>query len=178
MSLSLKEARAKLASHFADGKASEPDRWSALWDKGDFLPWDQGKPNPAFTDILTGRQDLIGSCTVQNHHGETQRKTALVPGCGRGYDVLLLASFGYNAFGLEVSETAIKGCLDEQRINGANYPVINKAIGPGRAIFIKADFFNNSWMHQMEVEKFDLIYDYTVSNPSCIRAGIEKLQYF
>ena len=168
MSLPLEEARAKLASHFADGKASEPDRWSALWDKGDFLPWDRGKPNPALADILTARQDLIGNCTAQNHKGERQRKRALVPGCGRGYDVILLASFGYNAFGLEVSETAVKRCLEEQKVNEDSYPGTKEVIGPGEAIFINGNFFSNSWVRRTGAEKFDLIYDYTVSDSSCI----------
>ena len=82
---------------------------------------------------------------------------------GRGYDVLLLASFGYNAFGLEVSETAVKRCLEEQDIHSANYPVRDKAVGAGKAEFICNDFFSNTWTNQIGVDKFDLIYDYTVS---------------
>ena len=81
MSLSLEETRAKLTAHFPDDTASEPDRWSALWEKG-FLPWDRGVPNPALIDVLADRQDLIGDCMVNSRdHGEL-RKRALVPGCG------------------------------------------------------------------------------------------------
>lgn len=33
---------------------------------------------------------------------------ALVPGCGKGYDVLLLSAFGYDATGLEISSKALE----------------------------------------------------------------------
>ena len=83
MSLSLHDARAKLISHFAGDSASEPSRWSALWDDGSFLPWDRGESNPALIDVLTDRQDLIGNCMIKTRDGEQQRKQALVPGCGK-----------------------------------------------------------------------------------------------
>ena len=108
MGASVQEARAKLMSHFADDSAAKPDRWSALWDKGDFLPWDRGQPNPALIDVLADRQDLIGDRMKEDASGDKRRKKALVPGCGRGYDVLLLASFGYDAYGFEVSENRCK----------------------------------------------------------------------
>ncbi|KAL9131267.1 MAG: hypothetical protein Q9217_000754 [Psora testacea] len=158
---SLQEARAKLMSHFAGDSAANPERWSALWDKGDFLPWDRGKPNPALEDVLFGRQDLVGTCMATESSGYKHRKKALVPGCGRGYDVLLLASFGYDACGLEVSETAVKRCLEEQETNAKNYPAKDETIGAGEVSFIYGDFFAEDLKSHMGLDRFDLIYDYT-----------------
>ena len=99
--------------HFAGDTAEHQDRWSQLWDKGDFLPWNRGAPNPALVHFLSDRQDLIGTSTVEDDEkGGTRRKRALLPGCGRGYDVLLLASFGYDVYGLEVSESAVERCRE------------------------------------------------------------------
>ena len=162
---SLQETRARLANHFSNGTASEGSRWAELWDKGDFLPWDRHMPNPALEDILTERRDLIGPPTLKDGSESERRKCALVPGCGKGYDVLLLASFGYDAYGLEVSETAVKRCLLEQRETGHRYPVRDQAVGAGKVVFIQGDFFETAWLHEYVGRngQFDLIYDYTVS---------------
>lgn len=154
--------RARLLALFS-GDTKHNDTWSKLWDKGDFLPWDRGTPNPALEDILLERQGLIGDCFVPDDHGRRRRKKALVPGCGRGYDVLLLASFGYDAYGLEVSYSAVQRCRREQEINGHKYPIRNKDAGEGRVEFLMGDFFGDSWTNNVDGGPiFELIYDYTV----------------
>lgn len=52
-----------------------------------------------------------------------EKPKALVPGCGRGYDVCEMAKRGYDALGLDIAPTAVKaaseysdGALEE---NGA-----------------------------------------------------------
>lgn len=162
---SLQEARARLANHFSNGTADDGSKWAALWDKGDFLPWDRNMPNPALEDALVDRRDLLGSPMIEAGNRDGSRKQALVPGCGKGYDVLLLASFGYDAYGLEVSESAVKQCLKEQKENGHKYPVRDKDVGAGKATFVQGDFFKTEWLRQGMGRggKFDLIYDYTVS---------------
>lgn len=159
------DARARLLEHFAGDVAQHQDRWSNLWDQGDFLPWDRGAPNPALVDLLSDRQDLIGPSTADNHtneQGGRRRKKALVPGCGRGYDVLLLASFGYDAYGLEVSESAVKMARKEQETNGHKYPASDASVGAGKVLFLKGDFFRDEWAKTIDEEAtFDLIYDYT-----------------
>lgn len=158
------DARAQLLKHFAVDTAEHQNRWSQLWDKGDFLPWDRGAPNPALVDLLSYRRDLIGTSTVEHDEkGGRRRKRALVPGCGRGYDVLLLASFGYDAYGLEISESAVKLCRTEQEVNGYKYPVRHSSIGAGNVTFVKGDFFGEEWAKATGEEgRFDFIYDYTV----------------
>ncbi|MCJ1310067.1 hypothetical protein MMC25_003728 [Agyrium rufum] len=171
--MSVDQVRERFHTHFA-GADVDPktagDRWASLWDVGDFLPFDRGMPNPALEDILSKHQQIIGDCFVDSGSGgERRRKKALVPGCGRGYDVLLLASFGYDAYGLEVSETAVKRCVEEQEKKDPRYNVRNEAAGLGAIHFVKGDFFDKDpdWMKKSKYgfhpggDSFDLIYDYT-----------------
>lgn len=160
------EVRARLRAHFDVHTSKHPDRWAQLWTAGDFLPWDKGTPNPALIDLLDQRKDLIGDCFVEDaeNTGVKRRKRALVPGCGGGYDVLLLASYGYDAYGLEVSEEAVERCIKEQKANRDKYPVKDEMVGPGRCTFLKGDFFDNGWSKAIAAEgTHELIYDYTVS---------------
>ena len=86
------EARAALKRHFGSYQGEEYTKgWAKLWEQGDFLPWDRGRPSPALEDTLINHHDVVGSALV-----EGKRKKALVPGCGRGVDVLLLESYGYD----------------------------------------------------------------------------------
>ena len=159
------DARTRLLEHFPNNSSDQSRLWAQLWDNGDFLPWDRGLPNPALVDLLSERQDLIGTCFKGNASGAKERKKAFVPGCGRGYDVLLLASFGYDAYGLEVSEKAVQNCIQEQSTNGLNYPIQDESAGAGKAVFLLGDFFGNDWTHKvLGGPVFDLVYDYTVRN--------------
>ena len=45
----------------------------------------------------------------EERKGGRKRRKALVPGCGRGYDVYLLASRGWDVVGWEVSASAAEG---------------------------------------------------------------------
>ena len=135
----------------------------ALWNKGEFLPWDRGAPSPALEDFLVDRKVLIGPCIIDDSAGVKRRKKAFVPGCGRGYDVLLLASFGYDALGLEVSESAVKRCFEEKEKHGDKYPAKDPSIGTGHIDFVEGDFFKDDWIARASIQQFDLIYDYTVS---------------
>lgn len=180
MALAREDVRARMLAHFPNGTSDKPDRWAMLWEKGDFLPWDSGVPNPALVDVLTDRKDMIGTCfkeegsTLAEKDEEEEeeeekggrnkeRKKALVPGCGRGYDVILLASFGYDAYGLEVSDKAVELCVQEQQTNGDKYPVKDESVGYGTVTFLKGDFFHDEWTEKIPGGgKFDLIYDYTV----------------
>ncbi|PYH98623.1 putative thiol methyltransferase [Aspergillus ellipticus CBS 707.79] len=154
--------RLRLLEHFGGEGPPANDRWAALWDAGDFLPWDQGVPNPALVDVMKDRQDLIGATALVEDGAECRRKRALVPGCGRGYDVLLLSSLGYDAYGLEVSSKAVEDAGSWAKQHGNDYPVRDESVGRGKIRFVVGDFFDDLWMAQADgVEKFELIYDYT-----------------
>lgn len=156
----------RLLRHFSGKGPPANDRWATLWDAGDFLPWDQGVPNPALVHVMQDHQDLIGASVFiqDNEKQERRRKRALVPGCGRGYDVLLLSSLGYDAYGLEVSAKAVEEANTWAEEHLSDYPVQDQAIGPGKAQFIVGDFFSDEWTACMgPLVKFEFIYDYTVS---------------
>ncbi|KAK9622154.1 hypothetical protein V6Z98_006841 [Aspergillus fumigatus] len=147
-------------------KENYVEGWAELWDKseGKPLPFDRGFPNPALEDTLIEKRDIIGDPIGRDAQGNTYRKKALVPGCGRGVDVLLLASFGYDAYGLEYSATAVKVCKEEQAKNGDKYPVRDAEIGQGKITYVQGDFFKDTWWEKLQLPRnsFDLIYDYTV----------------
>jgi len=155
--------RERLRQHFLE--RNDPNRWDDLWSKGDFLPWDRGTPNPALIDVLSTRKDLLGSPMTTDADGKSRRKRALVPGCGKGYDVFLFAAFGYDAFGLEGSKNALKAC-EEFRAEAESkdeYRVRDKSIGRGEIKFLHGDFFGQDWENDAGAGGFDVIYDYTVS---------------
>ena len=140
------------------------DGWAEIWNTNNSPPWDKGFPNPALEDILTQQRATIGGAIATDAEGKTYRKKALVPGCGRGVDVLLLASFGYDAYGLEYSGAAIEACRQEKS-NGDRYPVRDAEVGRGEVVFVQGDFFKDDWLKELGLglNCFDLVYDYTVS---------------
>lgn len=151
--------RAALRAHFQAPFITHPSRWEELWEKGELLPWDRGVPSPALVDTLNDKKELLGSA-----RSDRQRKKALVPGCGRGYDVLLLASHGYDAIGLDISESAIKECKVLAEKEASKY--LDGVTNPGKYQFIVGDFFSDDWLKSVGAKetRFDFIYDYTVSN--------------
>lgn len=154
-----------IQAHLAQYKgASYVDGWAALWDKGDDLPWDRGFPNPALEDTLVQRRATIGGPIAQDVQGQSYRRKALVPGCGRGVDVLLLASFGYDAYGLEYSASAVEACKKEEAENHSWYRVRDQSVGRGKVTFVQGDFFDDGWLQKIGVplNGFDVIYDCTV----------------
>ncbi|KAJ6162916.1 hypothetical protein N7497_002895 [Penicillium chrysogenum] len=139
------------------------DGWAALWDKGDNLPWDRGFPNPALEDTLVKQRPTIGAPLATDAQGQSYRRKALVPGCGRGVDVLLLASFGFDAYGLEYSAAAIEACKKEETDNASWYRVRDQTVGTGKVTWVQGDFFDDAWLQKIGVplNGFDIIYDYT-----------------
>jgi len=158
------DARKRLLEHFSGDGPPASERWAQLWDSGDFLPWDRGSPNPALVDSLELREDILGnSCFIKDPvTGEQRRKRALVPGCGRGYDVIFLASLGYDAYGLEVSAKAVELCKEFAEDYKDEYPAKDENVGAGKAKFILGDFFKNDWLGEVDGGgTFEILYDYT-----------------
>ena len=156
--LSQDEVRIHLREHFKTSYEQHPNRWEKLWEKGELLPWDRGLPSPTLVDALNDREELQIQAKVDG-----RRKKALVPGCGRGYDVLLLASHGYDAVGLDISESAIKECKKFAEAEAPKY--LDNAKDPGSYEFVTGDFFKDDWLDSVGANesRFHLIYDYTVS---------------
>jgi SAM-dependent methyltransferase len=162
--------RSFLREHMAQYQGENyVEGWSKLWKNkapDEQLPWDRGFPNPALEDTLVEKRAIIGGPLIEgaSSEGNRNRKKALVPGCGSGYDVLLLASFGYDAYGLEYSDAALEVCKQEEARNRDKYPVRDPAIGRGKTTFVQGDFFKDDWLEKLGLQRnsFDLIYDYTV----------------
>lgn len=108
-------------------------------------------------DLLAERQDILPS---PRHDGKKLK--ALVPGCGKGYDVLLLASWGYEAYGLEIASTALEAARKVEAEMSGQKEYETKREG-GSVTWLSGDFFEDGFLKNVQGEgKFDLIYDYTV----------------
>jgi uncharacterized protein YcnI len=94
-----------------------------------------------------------------------------VKACGTGYDPVMLALHGFDAYGLEISSTAVsvareyaKAQMEKPDIH--HWAESGKTHQPaGKITFIKGDFFDRAWEADLPLESggFDLVYDYTVS---------------
>jgi methyl halide transferase len=134
------------------------DKWDTLW-HNENTPWDRGLPSPALVELLKDKHFPLVP--------EGKKGKALVPGCGRGYDVVLFAGLTGDeqniekAVGLDVSEKAV----EEARERHAN--------APGHSEFVTGDFFSDSedWIKQ---GPYDVVYDYTVS-PSTKTANLVSM---
>lgn len=142
------------------------DGWAHIWNIGEFRIWDKESPNPALEDTLAQRREILGDPVQTDAQGNVRRKKALVPGCGRGVDVLLLASFGYDAYGLECSAVAVEACRQEELRNKGRYLLQDPVAGWGKVTFMQGDFFKDDWLEEINLPRncFDLIYDYRVSD--------------
>ncbi|KAL4987122.1 S-adenosyl-L-methionine-dependent methyltransferase [Aspergillus falconensis] len=181
--------KGRLISHFENRPTpSHPKAWSDLWDAGESSLWDRGMPSPALIDLLELYQDTLlnpfESETEKDSEEESgtrkRRKKALVPGCGRGYDVLTLALHGFDTYGLEVSATAVSEAraFAERELSSpqaSNYGgkfdrERARHIGVGNVQLVQGDFFADTWTENETLGldlgkdgygKFDLVYDYT-----------------
>jgi len=113
--------------------------WDRAW-KENLTPWDAGAVQPPLEDLLRSEQFSFA----------TSGK-ALVPGCGRGYDAICIATtLGLNTLAVDISETAIAA---------ANSLLSKTEIrSPGSVEFALTDFFSLS---ETQPSSFELIYDYT-----------------
>lgn len=152
-----------IASTFRDvPPESHGPMWERLWAQS-VTPWDRAGPSMPLHDLLAERPDVLGLAapTVKG----TKRKTALVPGCGKGHDVLLLSSWGYDVVGLDLAETALneaKQNADAVKDNDA-YKLQDGVEERGKVTWVLGDFFANDFLKETGNDKFDLIFDFTVS---------------
>jgi len=113
-------------------------RWFDRWATGGIKPgvaWDMGSPSPAL-------QKAIDSNTIPDGR-------ALVPGCGRGYDIKALATSRRYVLGADIVPKAV----DE-----ANVYLKENNVSPQQGEVKVLDFFQLSTEPK---DKFDFIYDYT-----------------
>jgi SAM-dependent methyltransferase len=168
--------------------ASKGPDWDSLWaDRA--LKWDRGSPNPAFIDFLCAPSHPPTSPNPNPTPGAPKpdtverteevklpaplkedgtRRKVLVPGCGTGYDVALLANWGYDAYGLEISKHAVDEAnaylkSSSERTLDDLYNIKDEKIGKGSAQCLLGDYLDDAWVREAGgVEGFDIIYDHTV----------------
>ncbi|OAA47884.1 Thiopurine S-methyltransferase [Metarhizium rileyi] len=158
------EPPGRLAAHFINrSRAQQSDGWDFLWESNENELWDRGMPSPALIDFIESRQDVLQAPAER-------RLCALVPGCGRGYDVVMLALHGFDVYGLEISAKGAQMARDyasKELVEPQEYNFGSKEWPkgqPGRVRIIAADFFVRDWeqiLAEDGVNGFDLIYDYT-----------------
>lgn len=92
-------------------------------------------------------------------------------GCGTGYDPVMLALHGFEAYGLEISRTAVSTAEEYAKKEMENPSPYNFSSGsmpsglnPGPVKFVQGDFFSKELESNLGEPgtQFDLVYDYTV----------------
>mgnify|MGYP002718706704 CR=1 FL=1 len=85
---------------------------------------------------------------------------------------MMLALHGFDAYGLEISETAVKKAetyAAAELENPSAYHFggeTNRPDSAGSVTFFQGDFFSSKWDYEGGIEettRFDVAYDYTVS---------------
>ncbi|KAJ3533310.1 hypothetical protein NM688_g7303 [Phlebia brevispora] len=113
--------------------------WDRAW-KENVTPWDGGDVQPPLRDLI-----VSGDISLP------RSGRALVPGCGRGYDAIFIASsLGLDTLAVDISETAVVAAND--LLKKSNLP------NSVKVSFALQDFFA---IAPSDDQKFDLVYDYT-----------------
>lgn len=146
----------RLISNLFEGSSPQThsSKWTKLWDEN-WTPWDRGGSSLALYDLL--KENPGGLISLPE---PSRPKTALVPGCGRGHDVLLLSSFGYDVCGLDVSSKAIEAAKENEEKAMAEGLYKTEGYKQGVITWVCQDFFAADWPDVKT--RFDLIFDYTV----------------
>ncbi|KAK4164795.1 thiol methyltransferase [Cladorrhinum sp. PSN259] len=172
----------RLASTFANHHdlPSYHKQWDIIW-KEHYTPWDRGAPSPALSGLLTSPPSPFRAATLFPKHSSTTGNNppkALVPGCGRGYDPLLLSSFGYDVVGLDLSPTSLSKAKElESFVSSSSSSTSSSsssaaaaaeiyAVKPGvekkgKITWVQGDFFKDEFLRSAGTGKFDVIFDYT-----------------
>ena len=117
-------------------------RWTEMWEAG-IAPgekFDTQSPSPLLAKFI--KEDRIPN------------GRALVPGCGRGYDVTALAAPGRYVLGLDIAEKAVEAARDRRDALSED-----QCASKENADFQTTSFFDLDVSDPNS--KFDFIYDYT-----------------
>ncbi|CAG7853533.1 SubName: Full=Uncharacterized protein {ECO:0000313/EMBL:CCA72986.1} [Serendipita indica DSM 11827] len=126
-------------------KGRETNKLKAIRRQDNVTPWDNlGSVQPPLKDLLESSDD-DQLCKFP------RKGKALVPGCGRGYDPIFIAStLGLDVLAVDISKSAL---------DAANELLATSSVLPGNVTFKEQDFFTLAFP---ETEKVDLVYDYTL----------------
>ncbi|VXD21711.1 Similar to thiol methyltransferase 1 [Planktothrix serta PCC 8927] len=119
--------------------------WEERYQQGTSA-WDLGEPAPPFVTFL------------QSSHAPAPGRTAVL-GCGRGYDALLFATYGFEVVGFDFADSAIQEALQLQQLL-ITQPSILKGSGksfPTSAKFLHRDIFEL-------IKEFSGDFDYVIEH--------------
>lgn len=155
----------------------DQSRWSKAW-QANMTPWDSGGvPQPSLVSFVQDTPQgkaLLQSLGLPSDTGAPSKARALVPGCGRGYDVEFFAWLGFGeVLGVDIAPEAVQAA--EAWVGGlpsAHAANTEKPAAPGAAprssydhlsrVHFKAlDYFAAATEADQPLGQFDLIYDYT-----------------
>lgn len=130
-------------------KEAYQSRWEDnFWGKGleQGVAFDASGSSPALVHLLSKRQPNLAT---------TSTTTVLVPGCGRGYDLLTFMKHCNisQAVGLEISPSAVATASAYIQANAASPE------DAAKMKVVEGDFFK--WSPESMGGKFDIGYDYT-----------------
>jgi SAM-dependent methyltransferase len=136
---------------FTNRDPRTPEFWDQRFDQ-EFTPWDRGgvpaqlsawlKTGKPVSDPLGLTLACGGRVPVSDPAGQTpgHRFSALIPGCGSGYELQAFCEAGWNATAIDFSPSAVVAA--------------QQALGPWRQHVVEADFFAYS-----PGQLVDLIYE-------------------
>ena len=87
--------------------------WQERYDTGK-TGWDRGEPNPMLAHWL--KTGVLQPCEI------------LVPGCGRGHEVIALAEAGFNVTAIDFADAAAKSVIDELKLRNLKATVVHSDI--------------------------------------------------
>lgn len=104
----------KLRKLFASSDVpNDAKAWDQAWIDST-TPWDSNRPQPALVELLNGGHDadakvadLNGDLVPVSSVIPKGTGTAVVPGCGRGYDAKVFAERGLTSHGVDISSNAV-----------------------------------------------------------------------
>ena len=119
----------KCQSCCGDGSRLSRADWQERYEEGK-TGWDRGEPNPMLLHWLESGQ--LKACEV------------LVPGCGRGHEVIALAEAGFKVTAIDFADAAVNSLNDELRRRD-----------------LKADVVKSDVFAFCQSRSFDAIYEQT-----------------
>jgi len=117
--------------------ATPPEYWETMWQGG-------VKPGQAFD--VEGSHPVLHRCLAE---GKLPAGRALVPGCGRGYDVIALAAPTRSAVGMDLAPTGVAAA--NEYLAATLPPQLRM-----QAEVVVGDFFA-----LLDTPSYDVVYDYT-----------------
>lgn len=125
--------------------------WETCYQSGK-TPWDKGRPNLLLDSwIRTGKlSPLVASDARPGSNDDSRVARVLVPGCGAGREVVLLAEWGFDVLGLDYAPAAVVQARDLLR-KLLTSPQVDRVV---RAEVLEHDLFDF-----IPGVAFDAVYD-------------------